>query len=141
MASAPPAGSSSPGNLAPPATSAELKEHYEQRHVALLKRYSDEGTDSRWSVPAQKAIAANLTTVGANAGFQVGRVECRTTMCTASVEWPSYVTVRKTYAQILHAPLSVACAREVYVPEPDHPDAPYSTTVVLSCEEERVRAK
>jgi hypothetical protein len=74
---------------------------------------------------------------GSSHGMRVRGVDCRTTLCTATLEWPSFVDARNGFRSILHSQDRANCGREILLLDSEDPSAPYQATAVLDCTEWR----
>jgi hypothetical protein len=106
----------------------------EDRDRALRRRHADEGVDPRWAPTAMTTIRKALTETASQANFTVRNVDCRTTMCVANVEWPTYPKALEEFRQVADG---IPCALEVSVPPPDAPERAYQANLVMDCEDWR----
>jgi hypothetical protein len=118
-------------------TAAESKQFHLREKAEQLARHASEGKDAKWAPAANKAFNDDLTKLGKSVGFTVGAVDCRTTICTADVQWAGYSDAARTYKHLLYYPYAVGCSRYVLLDDPSDPKASYSTQVVFDCEGER----
>jgi hypothetical protein len=60
--------------------------------------------------------------------------QCKTTTCSAALEWPSYDEAMKSYDALLHGDFRANCARGILLPEPEDRTLPYRGRLLLDCE-------
>jgi hypothetical protein len=108
----------------------EIEAHHLAQHNRMLETHRSEARDIRWAPDTEGIIVKNLAEIGKEK-FDTVKVECKTTTCTANLEWPSYQRAVATYSDLLHFATEVNCAREILLPEPKDPEAPYQATFVL----------
>ena len=109
----------------------------EQAHRRWTDRYTAERPDPAFAASAAGSLRRELGTLADKGGFRVVDVDCRTTMCLASVEWPSYALVADGANQIMAHPYAVNCAMETRFPPPDDPAKAYQASVYFDCEHYR----
>jgi hypothetical protein len=129
--SAPGVGDGKSNNPPPMPLSEQQRESLHAEHIARVRT---EAVASPWAAETEATLRQALSKVsGGAAGFKVVGVECRSTSCLATVEWPSYRAAEKTWQAILHAQSAVACAREILLPRPNDPNARYTATAIFDC--------
>lgn len=135
-ASAGPLGPAAPYD---PVTAREVSRAFHQRmHDARVDRHDREGVDPRWAASAKAAFSEGLAQAAQHGGgFEVENVDCRTTMCTARVRWPSYEAAERGYPRFLHQRMGLNCEREILLPDDDGSHGPVEATGVFDCEEAR----
>jgi hypothetical protein len=106
-----------------------------QEHRDAIEAHRRQPVDPRWAAETGRMLDEDLARLGAGEGrFQVLGVDCRTSGCTAELEWPSYPAAVERHVRVLHEPYRVNCARRVTLPEPaGAPSAPYRATIVFDC--------
>lgn len=120
------------GSSAPPDLAAYKAEHRAD-HDAAIARHWQEPSDPTWSSKSAASLEHDLGELARTAKFEVGRVDCRTTSCLGVIEWASYGEARSGFEKLLVQRYDVNCAREIYLPEPNDPNARYEATVVFDC--------
>jgi hypothetical protein len=123
-----------------PPDPAQARRDAAQAHRRLLERHAAEGVDPSWSRQASTMLSADLKGgVGANTNkFSIGAVDCRTTSCTAQIEWPSYGDAVQSLQAVFQRPISMNCTQQVTLAdEPADVTLPYRTTAFFDCEESR----
>ncbi|HEX2878924.1 MAG TPA: hypothetical protein VHO25_05245 [Polyangiaceae bacterium] len=128
----------------PPENVEEHKQAVEQRFAQRVEEHFTEPEDSAWARPTERALESDfqkgVLTRAQNATLV--EVSCRTTTCAATVEWAGYDKARSAWSELLHGDYSVNCGREIVIPDPPEgtpPDATYRATLLLNCEEARVK--
>jgi hypothetical protein len=105
----------------------------QEAHRAAIERHQSESADPGWARHAVSAVGDTLTKLGQEKGFTFGKVDCRSTSCTASIGWPNRGDASRTYADLLHASYGdVNCRREILIPDDADPALPVEATFVLS---------
>jgi hypothetical protein len=102
---------------------------------AFQQRLIEEVRDPAWASAASASLRADLTRAAAAGKFDVKAVDCKRTMCAATIDWANYDSARESYAVLLNTPYELRCGRSVYIPEPEDRSAPYrATTYFFACE-------
>ncbi|MBI4704447.1 MAG: hypothetical protein HY744_25370 [Deltaproteobacteria bacterium] len=108
------------------------------KHEQALQEHAASPVDAAWAPRASPLARAHMEAGAALGQYRVVRVDCRTTTCIGVVEWPSYADATAQYGELLHQDYSdFNCAREITLPPPQDPAAPYQGTVVFDCTELR----
>jgi len=118
----------------------EARREAVQAYRQLLEKHATEGVDPAWSREATAALAADLGRFAdANTNkFRVGRVDCRTTTCTAEIEWPSFKDALQTFQAVVLDPIDMKCTQQITLPdEQKDTTSPYLATAFFDCEESR----
>jgi hypothetical protein len=104
-------------------------------HDRWVNRFTREGVDPKWAKETSEALASDLRAAGQGSSFSVERVDCRTTMCSAMLEWPSYGAVPTSARRIMDASYEVGCAKHLFVPPPDNgASSEYRAELYFDCE-------
>lgn len=121
-----------PGGSARPApTPLEAQQRYEAR----LQQHAAEPVDPEWSRATASLIQADVLERAASMSFRLGRVDCRTTSCTAELEWPSLAEADREHGSLVHFPFRANCSRTVLLPPPAKADGgPLRASLLLDCE-------
>jgi hypothetical protein len=96
-----------------------------------LQVHAGETVDDAWAHTTAGALAAKLEALGPSLGFRLGKVDCRTAMCTAALEFASHSAAQANFAGVLHARSPVPCGVELQL-APDQRNT--VATVVFRCE-------
>ena len=101
--------------------------------------FEQERIDPKWANATNQLFETDLNQLAQESGFWMLDTECRSTKCSAVVEWPSFSDAQLAFADLLHYPYEANCARHTLLPEPDEADieAPYEVTVIFDCSEWR----
>lgn len=103
------------------------------RHEGLVASVRNESLDEKWSSRASLAFTQDMDSISAAAGgLRVIDVDCRTTSCVATVEWPNFEAARKGFTEVLHGRFQNNCEREVTLPNPDDVEATLRTEIVFT---------
>jgi hypothetical protein len=106
------------------------------RHAGWRSAHAEEARDQPWAQSQERRLADGLRAHAEKNEYSVVATSCKTTSCTAEVEWPSYVSARTRWQALLH-PGMAGCESAVLLDEPQDPTAPYRTTAVYDCTEDR----
>jgi len=107
-------------------------------HHKALDLYAQEGSDPAWAPATEKTILADLKTAASAGGFDVRTVNCRTTMCVADIQFPTYGNARTGWSRLMGAPNQSRCAFEIVLdPAPSDTGTPFSTQMLYNCEKIR----
>ena len=117
---------------APPPTEEEVAENYQK----LLDDHDQDPKDPVWAPQTQQSFARDLDSIGNDTGFTVTSVDCRTTSCTARLNWDDYATASSGYKQVLTGHMEPDCTRSILVRHADG-DGPYETVAHFDCTESR----
>ena len=136
-------------SAAPSATSAESSPAREPNpdpevHRAELraerdaseKAHSEEARDPAWSARQDSVMTEALKPRQTTGGFSMLRVDCRTTLCRAELEWPSFESAQKKYSEALALPVP-GCTSQILLDPPANPDLPYRAAAMYDCTENR----
>ena len=106
---------------------------------AMKAAYEQEVIDPQWSEATNTLFIADIEELAQQNGFVVVNTECRTTQCSAVVEWPSFSEAALGFTALLHHSYNANCARETLLPEPEggELDASYQVTIIFDCSEWR----
>ena len=107
------------------------------RHEEAIRNHKQQPVDPAWSRGAAAQLRSDLAEVGASSGFSIVEVECRTTSCISTLEWPSYGKALTGWQELLHHPYKSNCSREITLAEPEDGQGPYQATAVFDCEVSR----
>lgn len=119
----------------PAAPAVEEDKPPEQYLADAESEFNAQPRNQAWAGRAETAYLAELREYGATAGFDVQRVDCRTTHCFAEVEWPDYETALNKVGAILHGEFSHNCTRGVFAlpPLPGSAQSRYKHKVLFDC--------
>lgn len=106
----------------------------QQRYEARLREHAAEPFDPGWSRPTASLIEADVLKQAASMSFRLGRVDCRTTTCTAELEWPSLAEADREYLSVVHFPYQANCSRTLILPPPSQAEGPLRAQMLLDCE-------
>jgi hypothetical protein len=118
----------------------ELRERREAEWAAKLDHHAHQPVDRAWSTEAQASIAADMGSVASAAGFKLQDVSCKTTTCTAEIEWATREEAVKNYSKLLHVNYQRNCGREILLPD-GAPAGAYRATVLFDCADVRGKSR
>jgi hypothetical protein len=101
-------------------------------HQKLIDGITGESPDPAWSAKAATSLARDFERLN----FVAKKVDCRTTGCVATLEWPSRDEAQAGYRDVLHAGYELPCDRTIFLDEAKG-HGPYQATVVIGCENVR----
>jgi hypothetical protein len=106
----------------------------QQRYEARLQQHAAEPVDPGWSRATAAMLEADVLQQASSMSVRLGRVDCRTTSCTAALEWPSLEDADSEYLSLVHFPYRANCARTVVLPSPAQAEGPVRAEMLLDCE-------
>jgi hypothetical protein len=116
----------------------EERRRVEARFGELEQRLLAEPVDPAWSSEAMELLRKDLSAITRSGGFELAAVECRTTMCRATLRWDNYGAAVKAG---LHLPElatpGLNCTTGIWLEEPSSPAESYSSNLFLDCSEQR----
>lgn len=112
----------------PPPTPEQAGIAHMARHQQLIDQVRSEPTDRAWSSTASAAFHRELS----EEGVTVVDVDCRSTSCVATVEWPSLAAARHGFEAVLQTDYANNCEREITLPTPADPEARLRAEVVFT---------
>jgi hypothetical protein len=114
----------------------------ELARATALKRWTDalanheaEAADPVWSAPTGQAFEADLRGLGTETGFRFLTAQCRTTTCSARLEWPDYQSALQGSQQLVHHVYRTSCGTATTLAPPpsgSEKDA-YQMTMLYDC--------
>jgi hypothetical protein len=117
----------------PPPDPEVIERELEERQGALLAKHESEPPDPSWAPQAISAFDQDLADLAKEREVRAVRVDCRTTSCTAVLEWPNYEAAQRENGEIAMHGYKVNCRRHIYVPAPEDRAAPYQATAIFDC--------
>jgi len=137
---------SAPGTAELPITrSAQSSSSEQERHIVIAERdkqiraFEAESYDPAWSTIAKSAFQQDLDAITVNKDYKVKSLDCKTTLCRAVVSWASYDEAQSAAGHFMHAMYHTNCAKTLYAPKPEDPNAPYEGTIIYDCTSLRAR--
>jgi hypothetical protein len=124
-----------PEHLDPEARRLELR----ARHESYRKAHAEEPREHGWAEEQEREVSQTLRQNAMMGGVDALRIDCRTTLCRAEFEWPSYAEAQKTYSNALHVFLE-GCDSAILLEPPEDPTLPYRATATYDCTEGRTAA-
>jgi len=106
----------------------------QQRYEARVQQHAAEPVDPTWSRATASLIEADVLKQAGNMNVRLGRVDCRTTSCTAELEWPSSAEADREYVSLVHYPYRANCSRTLILPVPSAAPGPLRAQMLLDCE-------
>lgn len=102
-----------------------------QERLTASKR---EPVDSRWAATVNDLIRTDLEHALAGGSAKLVEVECRTSTCSATLEWSSQHEAETKYESLFQRPLRANCGVSILLPEQtgDRP-GPVRTTALFDC--------
>lgn len=121
--------------LAPPPRPSreEARQQLLAQHQQQLDRHSREPVDPSWAREAQGSFTSDFVGLAQGQPFEVRGVDCRSTTCVTTLEWPSYAEATQGYALLLQHAYRLDCARTLLLPEPADVTARYQAQLLLDC--------
>lgn len=97
--------------------------------------FAEEPVDRAWAMETGDLFMSDIDGLAADHDFVPVKTECRSTRCSATVEWPTYGEAVKTFTELLHHSYQANCVRHTLLPDPEPGDfdVPYQATVIFDC--------
>ena len=105
-----------------------------ERWRDTLARHEGDVVDPVFAEDASASFAADFDEVLEHTDIEFLGVDCRSTSCTASIEWGSFGAAQQGFENLLHHDYEKNCSTEIYLPEPEDRDAPYEARVLFTCD-------
>ncbi len=112
-----------------PAVEERLAELREQQR-RFLEAHAREAGDPEFGAAWTRRLGESLGRLGADEGFRVTAVSCRSRTCIATVAWSDFARAAQGFTPILH--LSAPCHTSTFLEPPEDPTAPYEHHVLYS---------
>ncbi len=105
------------------------------RWQSTLAAHDAEPVDDAWAADVTPRYARDLYDLSqsADASFDVLDTACKTTTCSALLEFSDYGTATEEFSQLLYYDYEQNCSKEILLPEPADPAARYRATVLFDC--------
>jgi len=124
--------------LLPPSRE-EAEAELAKEKTDLFAKVASDPIDPSWGPKAGRDLRQNLEAAASSEGFEIRNVECKTTVCSAELQWPTYQDARTARDRLLTNPYSLNCTRTIFLPRPNDETRPYGSSLILDCEEFRAR--
>jgi hypothetical protein len=102
-----------------------------------IEAHRAEARDESWAPAAAEQISVGLEAGKQNGEYRVIGVDCRTTSCAATLEWPNYSTAVANFKDALWQKTEQNCARHILLPAPADPFATYQAQLMMDCTDQR----
>jgi hypothetical protein len=106
------------------------------RHERWKALHANEARDTAWARDEETAFNATLGGGAERGGYKIVNIDCRTTLCTAELEWPSYAQASTGYPEALHVDMP-GCESAILLEPPADASRPYRATARYDCENSR----
>jgi hypothetical protein len=114
-------------------TTAQIEKLARDEHLARIRAHDLQPVDAGWAKGAETSLRAGLEERAKGASFHVVALECRTTSCSALLEWPTMSDAAKDYEKILRGEYPLNCGVAVALIEEPQEGKPYRTSVIYDC--------
>lgn len=108
---------------------AERKRRMEQGIAGHFR----EAWDGSWGSATENRLTTEFANLGYESGFDVARVQCRTSTCIVTVQWQGHDLAEAAYESIVSKPVGIGCRLEMLPPSSGAREAP----IFLDCSKER----
>lgn len=115
----------------PFARRARLTAMREAEQLGWIAAHSAEPIAPDFAVRARGALEPEVGEVAEASGGRVASVDCRTTSCIVTVQWPDYSAAQRSMRELIGASYSVRCDRILRIPAPPDPSEPYIGVLLL----------
>jgi hypothetical protein len=130
------AGSATPTATAPPDPE-ESRAAHRREHEAVLERFSHEPFDPRWSQQSREKFEHDLGALAEQNHFKLLSVDCRTTLCQASLEWPDAGAAHSSLMNMVTAVYGLNCVKRIALDDVRDPASPLRGSLVFDCDDLR----
>jgi hypothetical protein len=117
----------------------------EQARAELLAEWQDqldahetEPRNAKWAPAAEASFQHDLEQLATRGqGYQIAKVDCRSTTCAAQLEWSDFNTAVHGYEGVIGQRYGINCATRIQLPEPGEGqlDQKYRATLLFDCSE------
>ena len=114
-------------------TPAESEALDQQLHADLIQQHRYQAVDASWARPTERRLLSGLSELAVEGEFSVGRVDCRSTLCSAELSWPSYDLARSHFLRVVEAPVP-GCTRRITLPPLDDCTSTCDVTLIVDCQ-------
>lgn len=111
----------------------------EQAFQNRIAEHARDPIDRAWASQSAQALQIDITSMSARAGgCHVVDVDCRTSSCVATIEWPNFRAARDNYQRFTQQAFHVNCAREMTLIPPQDDSRPFQASIFFDCANARV---
>jgi hypothetical protein len=114
----------------PPLTREEAIAASRAQRKQRLERHATSAVDSAWSQQTQTQITAAVAQLGRTLPVSLVSLDCRSSSCVATLEWPQADEARKHGASMASAEYGPNCAQSFFA-SGDAQEKPFRTTLLL----------
>ncbi|MBC7975848.1 MAG: hypothetical protein H7138_12800, partial [Myxococcales bacterium] len=106
-----------------------------ERWTDALAKHEAERSDPAWSGPTSLAFETDLRGLGTERGFRLLTAQCRTSTCSARLEWPDYQSALQGAQPLVQHVYRTNCGTATALPEPPSgaEQAPYQMVLLYDC--------
>lgn len=126
-----------PGEAAKPEEAPPQEVEPSEAFRAVIDQHRNEPVDPSWAPQARDQFRNHFQAQGNAHGFTVVDVACKTTTCTAEIEWPSYDAALAGAAKLRGEREPMNCNVASFTPEPENTAKPYRQQLWYGCEDDR----
>jgi hypothetical protein len=131
---APSAGSAVPP---PPLTPEQIKQFEISEHQAAIDAHWAETSDPEWAPKTKSLFNDDFKAVSTELEAKLVQVDCRTSSCIITAEWPNYETAVRKWRVLMDHRFATNCSTRMLLAPPQNPSLPYQATTVFGCSESR----
>jgi hypothetical protein len=106
------------------------KRSAENEQRAFASRFLHESPDAAWSGATEETIGSALAKRASSLHFDNDPVECKTTICAATLHWQSYEDAKASWRHLLVTDFH-PCGASIYLP--DASSKPYDVVMYFDC--------
>jgi hypothetical protein len=126
---APIAQPSIPSPLSPEEERRITEEHFRAR----VEEHLNEPIDQDWARRMGQAVGERVGSASGRYGFRTVGLECRSSTCLATIEWPPTSDARSSFGGFMSRMVDPECGREGYLFRPDDPNSTSQAQVLFLC--------
>jgi hypothetical protein len=106
---------------------------HKRDHERAILRHRDTVMAPEWAEKTSEAIHKGLREAQPQGEFEIIDVDCRSSSCLATLDWPSYNVAFRQWSHVVGHGYGIPCGASVYLDEPADRGAKYRGVVVFEC--------
>jgi len=115
----------------------DIKVEEERVRVAfqgLLESHRAQNVDDPWASDTGRLLSADFNTLAAKTGTTSVTVDCRTTICVATLAWTDFDHASNGWQHALNYFFRANCRKKIQLPPPADKSASYSAPMIFECD-------
>lgn len=113
---------------------AEAEQSHRAQYDSLIKRHEAESRNDLWATEAQRSLNREMAQ-GSKGHFRIVDIDCRSTICVATVEWANYETATDNAHELFQRQQYLGCPRSIILDPPEQGalSRMYRAQLVVDC--------